>query len=106
MCVSRTREGSALRLYVCLVPVLRSLNGHALRKEVAKNGLLSRFCNHFATRFPVGFSGHIWDNSRPLLFVENGSGVEGMAAAALRLVKGFSGLVFGQGIPRELGLKS
>lgn len=106
MCVSRTREGSALRLYVCLVPVLRSLNGHALRKEVAKNGLLSRFCNHFATRFPVGFSGHIWDNGRPLLFVENGSRVEGVATAALGLVEGFASLVFGQGIPRELGLKS
>jgi hypothetical protein len=106
MRVSRTLEGSALRIHGYLMPVLRGFKGHALGVEVAENGLLSRFGDHVTARLAVGFSGHIWDNGRPLLFVENGSGVEGMAAAALRLVKGFSGLVFGQGIPWELGLKS
>ena len=86
--------------------VFGGLKGHALPIQVAKNGLLSRFCNHFATGLSVGLPGHVGDDGSPLLFVENGSGVEGVATAALCLVEGFAGLVFGQGIPRKLRLES
>ena len=88
------------------MPVVVCFNRHALGIEVAKNRLFPSFSNHFATHFAVGFSRHIWNDGSPLLFVQNRSRMKGVATAALCLVEGFTGLVFGQCVAREFGLQS